>query len=116
MAAVQQAEAQAQLVNWLAALDRAVGGDVVLSPTDRSARPEQYLYLLSVVGGMRQPVQLQLEAVVSYPKVTGGWAKPKQVRTQPAKGQAVYDQASETDRQVLQLLRAMPRSQALLGL
>ncbi len=37
---------------------------------------------------------------------------PKQVRTQPAKGQAVYDQASETDRQVLQLLRAMPRSQA----
>ena len=112
MAAVQQAEAQAQLVNWLAALDRAAGGDVVLSPTDRSARPEQYLYLLSVVGGMRQPVQLQLEAVVSYPKVTGGWAKPKQVRTQPAKGQAVYDQASETDRQVLQLLRAMPRSQA----
>mgnify|MGYP002127693000 FL=1 len=112
MAAVQQAEAQAQLVNWLAALDRAAGGDVVLSPTDRSARPEQYLYLLSVVGGMRQPTQLQLEAVVSYPKVTGGWAKPKQVRTQPAKGQAVYDQASETDRQVLQLLRAMPRSQA----
>ncbi|AYM95873.1 helicase SNF2 [Acidovorax sp. 1608163] len=111
MAAVQQAEAQAQLVNWLAALDRAAGGDVVLSPTDRSARPEQYLYLASVVGGARQPTQLQLEAVVSYPKLTGGWAKPKQVRTQPAKGQAVYDQASETDRQVLQLLRAMPRSQ-----
>ncbi|PIF91228.1 helicase-like protein [Acidovorax sp. 62] len=111
MAAVQQAEAQAQLVNWLAALDRAAGGDVVLSPTDRSARPEQYLYLASVVGGARQSTQLQLEAVVSYPKLTGGWAKPKQVRTQPAKGQAVYDQASETDRQVLQLLRAMPRSQ-----
>lgn len=111
MAAVQQAEAQAQLVNWLAALDRAAGGDVVLSPADRSARPEQYLYLASVVGGARQPTQLQLEAVVSYPKLTGGWAKPKQVRTQPAKGQAVYDQASETDRQVLQLLRAMPRSQ-----
>ncbi|PIF26595.1 helicase-like protein [Acidovorax sp. 56] len=111
MAAVQQAEAQAQLVNWLAALDRAAGGDVVLSPTDRSARPEQYLYLASVVGGARQPTQLQLEAVVSYPKLTGGWAKPKQVRTQPAKGQAVYNQASETDRQVLQLLRAMPRSQ-----
>ena len=34
---------------------------------------------------MRQPTQLQLEAVVSYPKVTGGWAKPKQVRTQPAR-------------------------------
>eukprot|EP01030_Chromulinospumella_sphaerica_P016108 gene16108-15919_t len=111
MAVVQQAEAQTQLVNWLAALDRVAGGDVVLSPTDRSVRPEQYLYLASVVGGARQPTQLQLEAVVSYPKLTGGWAKPKQVRTQPAKGQAVYDQASETDRQVLQLLRAMPRSQ-----
>ncbi len=111
MAVVQQAEAQAQLVNWLAALDRAGGGDVVLSPTDRSVRPEQYLYLASVVGGARQPTQLRLEAVVSYPKLTGGWAKPKLVRTQPAKGQTVYDQASETDRQVLQLLRAMPRSQ-----
>ena len=33
MAAVQQAEAQAQLVNWLAALHRAAGGDVVFSPT-----------------------------------------------------------------------------------
>ena len=85
-------------MNWLAALDRAAGGDVVLSPTDRSARPEQYLYLASVVGGVRQPTQLQLEAVVSYPKLTGGWAKPQQIRTQPGPGQAVYDRASDADR------------------
>ncbi|BEU97193.1 DEAD/DEAH box helicase [Acidovorax sp. DW039] len=110
MAAVQQAEAQAQLINWLQALD-AAGGEGRTTPVDPAVRPEQYLYLVSVVGALRQPPQLQLEAVVSYPKVTGGWAKPKQVRTQPARGQAVYDQASDTDREVLQLLRAMPRSQ-----
>ena len=111
--ALARAEAEARLMHWLQDWDRALGSDAVApqAPGARAARPECYLYLVSAVGRSRATVpQLQLEAVVSYPKVTGGWAKPQQIRTQPAPGQAVYDRASDADRQVLQLLRAMPRS------
>jgi len=100
-------QAEAELLHWLAELDRASG--TVITP-DPGSRPEQYLYLLTVVGAHSTSPRLQIEAVVSYPKVTGGWAKPKAVKTAPYKGQAVYDQASDVDRQVLQLLRAMPES------
>ncbi|OGB22090.1 MAG: helicase SNF2 [Burkholderiales bacterium RIFCSPHIGHO2_12_FULL_65_48] len=112
IAEVHRLEAEAQLVNWLLALERAGDSAVVQAGSDQDERPEQYLYLLSVVGAPRTAARLQLEAVVSYPKVTGGWSKPKPLRTPPAKGQAVYDRATEGDRQVLQLLRAMPHSQA----
>lgn len=109
--ALARAEAEARLVHWLQEWDRALGGAVPQEPVARPGRPECYLYLVSTVGRARTSVpQLQLEAVVSYPKLTGGWAKPQQIRTQPAPGQAVYDRASDADRQVLQLLRAMPRS------
>lgn len=118
MAEVNRLEAEARLVNWLLALDKAGGfadGDAPgghgPGTSGAADRPEQYVYLLSVVGAPRAAPMLQLEAVVSYPKVTGGWAKPKLVRTQPGKGQAVFDRASDTDRQVLQLLRALPRHQ-----
>ena len=111
--AVARAEADARLVHWLQDWDRAAGlsaPPVVAASGSRPDRPEQYLYLVSTVGLPRASAQqMQLEAVVSYPKVTGGWAKPKQIRTQPGPGQAVFDRASDADRQVLQLLRAMPR-------
>jgi len=112
IAEVQRLEAEAQLVNWLQALERAGEPASAQAGGGRDERPEQYLYLLSLVGTPRTAPRLQLEAVVSYPKVTGGWAKPRPLRTPPAKGQALYDRASEDDRQVLQLLRAMPHSQA----
>ena len=109
--ALARAEAEARLVHWLQDWDRALGATRPPAPGARPERPECYLYLVSTVGRSRTTVpQMQLEAVVSYPKVTGGWAKPKQIRTQPGPGQAVYDSASDADRQVLQLLRAMPRS------
>ncbi|ART59430.1 helicase SNF2 [Acidovorax carolinensis] len=108
--AMARAEADARLVHWLQDWDRAVGGSAAPAPGGRPDRPERYLYLVSTVGLPRATTpQMQLEAVVSYPKVTGGWAKPKPIRTQPGPGQAVYDSASDADRQVLQLLRAMPR-------
>ena len=109
--ALARAEAEARLVHWLQEWDRAAGTAISQTPSAHPGRPECYLYLASTVGRSRSSVpQMQLEAVVSYPKVTGGWAKPKQIRTQPGPGQAVYDCASDADRQVLQLLRAMPRS------
>ena len=108
--ALARTEAEARLVHWLREWDRAAGASATAPSDPQGDRPEQYLYLVSTVGLPRATLQqMQLEAVVSYPKVTGGWAKPKPVRTQPAPGQAVYDRASDADRQVLQLLRAMPR-------
>ena len=109
--AVARAEADARLLRWLQDWDRAAGASAPQDLGARPDRPDQYLYLVSTVGLPRATaLQMQLEAVVSYPKVTGGWAKPQQIRTQPGPGQAVYDRASDADRQVLQLLRAMPRS------
>ncbi|MFC5522197.1 DEAD/DEAH box helicase [Polaromonas jejuensis] len=103
-------EAEAQLLQWMQALDRASGRPAEAARTDEQVRSEQYLYLLTVVGDPGPTPRLQLEAMVSYPKVSGGWAKPKSIRTPPHEGQAAYDLASEADRQVLQLMRAMPNS------
>ncbi|CAN7338332.1 DEAD/DEAH box helicase [Acidovorax sp. LjRoot74] len=111
VAAQARAEAEARLVRWLSDWDLAAGNAAQPPPDARADRPECYLYLLSTVGRLRSGApQLQIEAVVSYAKLTGGWAKPKTIRTQPGPGQAVYDRATDADRQLLQLLRAMPRS------
>ena len=111
VAAQARAEAEARLVRWLNDWDLAADNAAPPLAGARADRPECYLYLLSTIGRLRNGApQLQIEAVVSYPKLTGGWAKPKAVRTQPGPGQAVYDRATDADRQLLQLLRAMPRS------
>ncbi len=69
---------------------------------------EQYLYLLSVAGAKGRTPELQMDVVVSYPKVHGGWAKPKALRIPPTRGQTAFDQATEIDQEVLQLLRTLP--------
>ncbi len=110
VAAQARAEAEARLVRWLNDWDLAADNAAQPPTGARPDRPECYLYLLSTLGRQRSGApQLQIEAVVSYPKLTGGWAKPKAIRTQPGPGQAVYDRATDADRQLLQLLRAMPR-------
>jgi superfamily II DNA or RNA helicase len=106
-------EAEAQLLNWLQALDQAGGAPTEAGNRARAGQgygrpPEHYLYLLTVAGAHGPTPQLRMEAVLSYPKAAGGWAKPKAIKTAPYIGQAVYDQASDADRQVLQLMRAMP--------
>ncbi|MFN4120350.1 SNF2-related protein [Acidovorax sp.] len=111
VSAQARAEAEVRLVRWLDDWDRAADNAAPPLPGARADRPECYLYLLSPIGRLRSGApQLQIEAVVSYSKLTGGWAKPKTIRTQPGPGQAVYDRATDADRQLLQLLRAMPRS------
>lgn len=109
--AQQREAASRQLLDWVQALAQAGQPGPRLRAPD-SPKPEQYLYLLNVVGNHGPRPQLQLDAVVSYPKLTGGWARPKPLRSAPAKGQAVYDQASDDDHEVLQMLRAMPAQQA----
>ena len=107
-----QPEAEAHLKRWLSDWDQAAG-TAVPQPLGGRLEPRAgcYLYLLSTVGRPRSgPPQLQIEAVVSSPKAAGGWTKPQTIRTQPGPGQALYDGASDADRQLLQLLRAMPRS------
>lgn len=113
-------DAEAKLLGWLQEMDRANG---LAAPAPNQGtpygsdgntaneRPEQFLYLLTVHGGNSPKPQLQMEAVVSYPKVTGGWAKPKAIKTPPYKGQAVYDRATAVDHEVLELIRAMPNTQ-----
>ena len=107
-------EAETQLLRWLQALDVASG---VHLPTGQGSaqvryasqapqRDELYLYLLTVPRSAA-PV-LQLDVMVSSQKQKGGWAKPKLIRYRPARGQPVFDAATETDHQVLQLMRAMP--------
>jgi superfamily II DNA or RNA helicase len=111
-------EAEAPLLRWMEEFDRA---SAAAAPGDRPVDPlaalygsrpkdrvEYYLYLLSVAGSQGSTPQLQLEAMVSYEKVNGGWAKPKLIKSKPGKGHAVFDNASETDHEVLQLMRAMP--------
>ena len=100
-------EAEAQLTQWLAQMDKASRGSD-LGDDHGHKRPEQFLYLLSVVGAQAHRPVLHLAAVVSYPKASGGWAKPKLLKTPPYPGQAIFERATDADREVLQLIRAMP--------
>ena len=104
-------EAETHLLQWLHELDRAQGRrpPTAAQPAP-SERQEQYVYLLKIVDSAGPQPQLQMEAFVARPKVTGEWTKPKAIRSQPHPGQALYDQASEADREVLQLLQSMPNN------
>ena len=107
-------EAERQLLQWLVALERVAAGDEV--PVKRGLQygvpmvviSEQILYLLSVSQAKNAKPQLQFEAVVSYPKLNGDWAKPKALRAPVGRGDPIFDAASDADRDVLQLLLAMP--------
>ncbi|OQW88946.1 MAG: helicase SNF2 [Rhodoferax ferrireducens] len=116
--AEEQMEAERQVTRWLAELARTAPkpADALHPQTAPArpgapvARPEQFLYLLSILNPQGPTPQLSLEVVTSYPKVTGGWAKAKQLKHQPERGQPLFDLASEADHDVLQLIRAMPGS------
>jgi superfamily II DNA or RNA helicase len=109
---VARQEAQAQLLRWLQELDRSNGTPPGVAAASRPAGKaiDQYLYLLSVAGSHGPSPELQIEVVQSYPKVGGGWSKPRPVRNPPCAGMPVYDQASTLDHEVLQLIRALPHS------
>ena len=100
-------EAEAQLLQWLKLIDKADPAAERANPHGHE-RPEQFIYLLSVLGAQAHRPMLHLAAVVSYPKASGGWAKPKLLKTPPYPGQAIHERASAADHEVLQLIRAMP--------
>jgi hypothetical protein len=100
-------EAEAPLLHWLQELNQAARQGASTGQ-DTYLVHEQYLYLLSVAGAKGRMPELQMDVVVSYPKVNGGWAKPKALRIPPARGQTAFDQASVLDQEVLQLLRTLP--------
>ena len=118
--ALAQIEAETQLLQWLSEMDRAsgkAGADDGLGPRypgeSRTSTPERYLYLLNVIQAHGPKPQLQMQAVLSAPKVHGGWTKPKPLRTQPYTGLTAFDMATAADREVLQLLYAMPDTRRL---
>lgn len=104
-------EAEVQLLRWLQALDHASGEPApAAGAASDKARQEHYVYLLSVASSVSHKGQLKFEPAVSYRKKSDGqWAKPKMLKSLPSRGHAAYDQATEVDRQVLQLLLALPR-------
>lgn len=113
-------DAETKLLGWLHEMDRA-NGLLPATPPARAPygsygstaheRPEQFVYLLTVHGTNSPKPHLKIEAAISYPKVTGGWAKPKALKTPPYKGQPVFDRATSADHEVLELVRAMPHAQ-----
>ncbi len=111
---IARLEAEAQVLRWLKELERSATAQQRPAPQasrqPQAERHEQFLYLLTVSAAQSPNPVLHLEVVTSYPKLAGGWAKPKALKFQPEKGQSSYEQASETDRDVLQLLRALPSS------
>ena len=115
-AALEDKEAEAKLLHWLQALEQAsvqARASALLAPLPgmQPERLEQYLYLACLVASPHhQAPQLQLEAVLSRPKASGGWAKPKHIRTAPCKGQPVYERASDADRELLALLRVLSQA------
>ncbi len=111
----ERLKAEARLLDWLIALDSANAQLPAHTPRAaqserRAPRIDQYLYLLAVQGRTSRRPQLRLEAVLSTPKVAGGWAKPRSIRTPPGPGNPAYDHASEADRQILQLLASVPQA------
>ncbi len=118
MAELAQIEADNQLLRWLHEMDRANRMSVPGVPPARVARqrpghakPEQYLYLLSVTGSGNVPRQLHIDVVVSYLKLNGDWAKCKIIRYPPYPGEAVYDHATPADHEALQLIRSLASTQ-----
>lgn len=108
-------EAERQLLDWLLRLER--GGEGPAGPpthrglqydAPRPVRVERILYLLTIPQAQNAKPELQFEAVVSYAKANGDWAKPKALRAPIGPGDAVFDDAVAADQDVLQLLRAMP--------
>jgi superfamily II DNA or RNA helicase len=107
--AAAQLESEQQVLHWLDDLARGgIKAPVMPGHTTQSERHEQFLYLLGMTAPQGPSPLLTLEMVVSYPKLTGGWSKAKPVKFQPERGQAVYDLASDVDRDVVQLMRTMP--------
>jgi superfamily II DNA or RNA helicase len=116
--AAEQLEAENQVIRWLGELERS--GPLqppdpthVAAPRQRTPTPvkrEYFLYLLTIAGATGSNPYLELEAVLSYEKQNGDWAKAKQLKTQPERGQPAFDLATEADHDVLQLMRTMPGS------
>ncbi|MDP2366849.1 SNF2-related protein [Rhodoferax sp.] len=103
-----------RLLGWLARVDYVAGRaplpDAAASayaPRPVEQRDEKYLYLLSVQAPGGPSPQLVIEVMLSYRKQDGDWAKPKAFKTLPSSGTPAYDRASDADRLVLQLVRAL---------
>jgi superfamily II DNA or RNA helicase len=116
--AAAELEAENQLIRWLGELERS-GTKPPLESADsrkpgqgggQAPRLEHFLYLLTISNPQGPSPLLSMEVVTAYTKVGGGWSKAKALKYQPEKGQAVFDQASEADHDVLQLMRALPSS------
>ena len=110
-------EAEAQVLAWLKELERMGSMAMAAARAPRSVgasasaqQADQFLYLLSITTAKGGNPALHLEVATSHLKAAGGWAKPKGLKHRPERGSPAFDAASETDRDVLQIIRALPSS------
>jgi superfamily II DNA or RNA helicase len=111
-------EAENQLLRWLQAIDRAGQPAVAMDDDEfdlpslvrRKSPPkdEVFLYFIHLEGANTAKPTLRMEVVQSYIKQNGDWAKPKGLRGLPYAGLPIYDRATALDREVLQLVNALP--------
>ncbi len=119
--AAQELEAENQMLRWLGDLARSQGKTDAALPqpttpqtvwrhqaSERPERPEQYLYLLSIQGPQGPRPLLMLEVVTDRKSLNGDWSKARTPKYAPEPGHPMFEQASDADRDVLQLMRAMP--------
>ena len=101
----QQAEgvADQHLLAWLGKL-QATQVRAAQAPSPSRGRIDRFFYCVSVQQHQGRP-RLQFKVASAYLKANGMWSKPTAVRYEPSPGNSAYDQASDTDRQVLQLMR-----------
>ena len=104
-------QAETRLLQWLQELEHASADAPPVNakrPAATAPKADEYVYLLSVSIAAGARPQLLLEAALCNRKVNGDWAKPRLLRQTPYRGQVMYDQATDTDREVLDLIAAMP--------
>lgn len=118
--ALRDREAEARLLHWLAALEQArmQAAALLSAPEPRAGeRPErldQHLYLASVTtvaaAAQQHAPLLQMEAVLSRPRASGGWTQPRRIRASPGRALPVLEHASDADRELLALLRVLSQA------
>ena len=105
-------QAEQRLLAWFAQIDRVtkverdpVTAEVALGTFARHSKPAyQYLYLLSLTDQSTATPKLKIDAVSTYLKQNGHWAKARLVVSIPMDHEIVTHSATRTDIEIMRLI------------